>query len=185
MPTTCIKETISQGRDFVADAMAFSVPLCTVTTCETLPTAGTKSMLLGVKALTPPCLPLADRTQTTERVYQGMQGLQAVRSQSSPCVFITHVGACRCGSKKIAGICRCPRSKAKGKFSEVRFGGEPGAWAIVSQIQDACNFTTRFPHTVLCPLVLLSRERWETLGMTSAFCKLANLQVMPPANSLF
>jgi hypothetical protein len=41
-------------------------------------------------------------------------------------------------------------------------------------------FTTGFPHTVLCPLVFYCPEKVGTFEMKSAFCKLVNLQVIPP-----
>lgn len=76
--------------------MGFSVPLCTVTTCETLPTDGTKSMLLKVKALTPPCLPLADQTQPLAGL--GSDARITSREITEFSVRVHHnVGACSCG----------------------------------------------------------------------------------------
>jgi hypothetical protein len=143
--------------------MGFSIPLCTVTTCETLPTDGTKSMLLKVKALTPPCLPLADRTQPLAGL--GSDARITSREITEFSVRVHHnVGACSCGSK--SWICWCPRPKNQGKFSEV-----PGLAVSLGLGHLFSNpprvyLSRGFPHTVLCGLLLLSQrwERWNEIG---------------------
>ena len=120
MPTARIKNNFSRPRFLLPDAMGFSVPLCTVTTCETLPTDGTKSMLLGVKALTPPCLPLADQTQNH---WAGLPRDARITSRKITEFSVRVHHTCRglAGvAVKNAGICRCPYSRAKARENSPR-----------------------------------------------------------------